>query len=103
MSSAPLPAAVYTLVALCSACTLGAAVEATCFLGRGPAHPILTFPATLCYDLYMWHVTCGRVVRRLLCQGDFHVQTMAWLLLTFMVATASWHLVEKPILGPKQR
>jgi peptidoglycan/LPS O-acetylase OafA/YrhL len=94
----------YTAIATSWAILLMASLDA-----RGPIEGfltsrILTFLGRRCYGLYIWHVLAGGIA--IMALHPWHVGFLAhaavWLAILLMMASASWLLLEAPMLRLKR-
>ena len=98
----PLSVFGFSLVGLFFACTVALAINPPAPLKLVLTTPIFTIPGKLCYGLYLWHYLCGHVINKTMGRFALPWKLTAWLVLTALVATASWHFFEKPILRLKR-
>jgi peptidoglycan/LPS O-acetylase OafA/YrhL len=59
-------------------------------------HPAARFIGTLSYSLYLWHIWAEIIANS--AGGSYGVRVVITLVLTFVMALVSFHLVERPAL-----
>jgi peptidoglycan/LPS O-acetylase OafA/YrhL len=93
----------YSCLAVSFAILLAVCLERRGLLGTLLTSPPLRFLGKRCYGLYVWHVVvAARVTAGLRpWQAGFHIHVLIWFAALLVVASASWVLLEQPILRLK--
>ncbi|GAB3595033.1 acyltransferase [Angustibacter peucedani] len=95
----------YTVIAtlVIAPCVLGATDGFTRWLGSGP----MRWLGTISYGLFLWHLPVLYVVRQVLDRGifagGFWVSWLLTLVISVLVASISWYLLEQPLLERVRR
>jgi peptidoglycan/LPS O-acetylase OafA/YrhL len=97
----------YSYLAVAFAVLTGFTLTAGGWLRAALTNPALTYVGSRCYGFYVWHCLTGIIVARL-CSAwapdavGFHGKLVLWAVLTGVVASASWVLIERPFLKLKR-
>ena len=94
----------YSWLAISFAVLLAASLDARGVIKVVLTSPMLTFLGRRCYALYLWHVVVSGLVIGAVQQWQvgFYAHTFLWLVTLLIIASGSWLLFEKPILGLKR-
>ena len=69
-------------------------------------HRVTTYLGTISYGLYLWHIPVLHLFRTQVTNENALIAAAGWtagLALSLALAAASWHLVEKPLMGAVAR
>lgn len=95
-----------TVVSVASLYVVGLALLEDRRLGKVLANPALVYIGKISYGIYLYHPFSHRLLELVFpgCEGWAHWrQVVAYSVVTMVVSTGSWYLIEKPVNGLKAR
>lgn len=94
----------YSWLAISFAIVLGASLEIQGSIRAVLTSTVLTFLGRRCYGLYLWHVVAAAcvLIAAKPWEVSFQLHVFLWLVTLLMMASASWHFFERPILRFKR-
>lgn len=98
----------YSILALGFAIIVGACIEPHRLVRVLLGNRVMRFIGTLSYSIYVWHLFLAQLINRQAertpwLSGSFAARAAIWLVVTSIVASASYFLFERPILRLKDR